>query len=64
MDNQIVLRIRNNEWTATFLGEHANKIIKLFGTNEIPTPFMNDADSTYVLAVIKEKNPNCHVYIN
>lgn len=46
-----------------FKGEHAAEIVKLFGTDVIPTPFGKDADVNRVYMAVKEMNPDCQVIL-
>lgn len=48
-------------WMSQNLGPHAEPIIAAFGTNILPTAFMQPITGTAVCKVLESLNPDCHV---
>ena len=63
--NQIILISGKQCWEAQFIGPHAAKVQRLFGTTILPTPFVSDlrisADPDYIKAAIERMNPGVFV---
>ena len=61
--NQIILINGRELWEAKHVGPNAASIIRLFGTDTIPTPFSNHVDSDTVRAKIQSLNPDVFVTV-
>lgn len=59
----ITLSVSNGVWVSTWTGDDEARIRDLFGTNVVPTPFMEAASSATVLSEIKKHNPGCDVVL-
>lgn len=58
MENQITLAVRDGAWCATFTDP---EIVRLFGSDTLPTPFSSRVQASKVLAEISRRNPDCVV---
>ena len=56
MTQTIKLINSKDGWLAKFEGDE--KVMRLFGTDTIPTPFNESASPMTVLNIIKERNPD------
>ena len=61
MTKTIKLINSKDGWLARF--ENNERVIKLFGTDTIPTPFNELASPMMVLNAIKERNPKYNVIL-
>jgi hypothetical protein len=63
--NQIILISGKDCWLAKYVGPHAQKIIRLFGTDTLPTPFIPglllSEDTDRLRAAIEKMNPDVFV---
>ena len=59
--NQLTLIRGKNCWLLKFEGPQAQEVIDLFGTDTLPTPFTELADTATVQAEIKRPNPGMPV---
>jgi hypothetical protein len=50
-------------WVAVHKGPHAEEIVRLFGTDTLPTAFTAAARAETVHRVIADLNPNCRVMV-
>lgn len=57
----ITIKFKNGQYTATFSDP---KVIKLFGSDTIVTPYMASTPAHVVLDEIKRRNPDCNVILN
>ena len=55
--NGIELRRSGGMWIARSTGPHAARVRDLFGTVDIPTPFLATAEAGVVLRTIERLNP-------
>ena len=61
---QISLTVANGSWIATFSGPGSARIVGLFGTAMIPTPYRATALPDKVLAQIARLNPDATVSLS
>lgn len=59
--NTITLFIKSNYWHAKFSEQ---RIIDLFGSDTIMTPYSAAADRKYVIEEITARNPGCEIICN
>ncbi len=59
--NTIKISKKNGMYVATFSDP---KVVKLFGSDTISTPYMASTPSDIVLAEIKQRNPDCLVSLS
>lgn len=59
--NTIKISVKNGMYVATFSDP---KVIKLFGSDTISTPYMASTPSSTVLAELKQRNPECIVSLS
>jgi len=63
MKNRIKLYRTADGWVCRFMGPHAGRVRRLFGSDTIPSAFTADARAGRVLAKIRELNPGYEVEI-
>ena len=58
------LNLAEKRWEVSHYlnGESDPEIVRLFGTETIPTPFGVHTDERAVLAVLRDANPGVHIY--
>jgi hypothetical protein len=61
--NAVTLYLENNFWMVRFSGPHAGSIVRLFGTDALPTPFTGDADPVLVVDTVQRMNPGVIVFL-
>ena len=62
--NTITLWLNSRgEWMATHSGPCAARLLELFGTTTLPTPYRAPADPEDVRDIIRQRNPSCSVQI-
>ena len=61
--DSIVLRSSRDGWMAEFYGPHADEVVRLFGTNVLPTAFTSQAEHSVVKAEIDRLNPGIEVVL-
>jgi hypothetical protein len=49
-------------WMARYRGPHADEIIAIMDTDELPTPFSNRVSFEEVRDTLEQLNPNAHVH--
>jgi len=59
----IQLRLIGDSWYATWCGEDREKMIRIFETATIPTPFRAATDLHEMIKIIAERNPGYNVEI-
>jgi hypothetical protein len=57
---KIELIRKGNNWYAKF---YENRVIELFGTDTIMTPYVSNTPESVVLREISAKNPDCIVTV-
>ena len=60
-DKRIELFVDDGGWMARFVGDP--EVVALFGTDTIPTPFLEGYDPALILDSIERMNPDCAVSI-
>lgn len=58
---QIILQRGPEVYTATYTGDHRAEIVRLFGTDTLPTAYAANADAASVAEAIRRENPGCLV---
>ncbi len=61
MSTTIHLSIAEGQWVARWSGAERAEIVRLFGTDTIPTPFTARMDGLSVQRKIAKRNPECEV---
>jgi hypothetical protein len=61
--NTIVLFLDGDVWMARHDGPHRKSILNLFGTDCIPTAFLNGTTGDEVQRVVQTLNPDCRVVL-
>jgi hypothetical protein len=62
MHNMILIRLRADCYTADFAKDsQGQRILELFGTTEIPTPYTPHATVDQVIRGVQANNPQCLV---
>lgn len=62
MTNSIQLALTSKGWMAKFEGPHAAEIVRLFGSNIIPTAFGSAAPLAMVMREVQARNPQAVVF--
>jgi len=57
MENSIKLWSDGVYWRATFQGPQAAEVVRLFGTDTLPTPYKSHVSAERVLALVRSRNP-------
>lgn len=62
MNNTIQVALEVNGWTAKFGGDHAQKIVSLFGSDTLPTAFGPSVPVLTVMLSLQERHPDAVIF--